>query len=247
MFGNGQQFFWSDAAKRLYRARNALDYLSQFDSQTREASLKEGIFPKHASDDPNTPANELPVDAIAEYRFVAESCDRARTSLIAIASGDKPSAKGESEVKLGEVYLDEKAYVLNHAWCHKNLRVWSFADFIHKAAKDNDVSFFKKLGKALSSREKRSPLDWTRCDELDCFLVDFWCGQPFGFPKFPPLCFLTDTALADCCAHALGRDTLDKTVSFDAVRKRRQRLKLKQAKNLRIKNVKLTGQEIVFE
>jgi hypothetical protein len=248
-YSGRQEFFWLEAAERLASARNALDYLAQFDSATRDVSLKRGMFPKRGSGEPKTPTSKLPVSAITEFRHVANSCRLARTRLIAEASGDKPSAESESKVSLGEVYLNERAYVLNHAWCYKNVHLWGFADIICQAAKDNDVSFFKKLGKALSSKKKRSELDWDRCDNLDCFLVDFWCDQRFsvaclpplcGFAHLPPLCFLSDKVLAEFCGYVVGINSLD------AIRKRRQRLELKQAKNPRIANVTLTGDEILF-
>ena len=48
--GVSQEFFWINAAKRLAVARNAIDYLSQFDPATRETSLEQGSFPKHSFD-----------------------------------------------------------------------------------------------------------------------------------------------------------------------------------------------------
>jgi hypothetical protein len=147
--------------------------------------------------------------------------------------------KSSGKIGFGPQRLDEKHFVLALAASTGSLKnTWAnfdVAKIIHQAAEENDVRFFKGLGRKLSKKGKRLGTDLNRCDDLACFLVDFWICSPDKLPDFPPLCFFTDEALADWCDFALTPES--DGGHFDAVRKCRQRLKLENAKTPLIKSV----------
>ena len=186
---SSQMPFWSDSFRQLYNVQGTHDKPSKGDSEAGDAAGKKGVSCKRGnnSDASKLSGKRLPEDEEADYLRVVQSWDRARTILIAKAGGKKPVQ--ESGLSEGGVCLDEREAIIHFARCHKSLPFWS-SDMISQAARDNDVSFFRRLGESLSGRKRKPQVDWDRADTTDCFLVDFWCGQllrfDFFFSSLPP-------------------------------------------------------------
>lgn len=192
------------------------------------------------ADDPAKVLAGIPVEKIQDCRRVIQSCKDARDFLVLRAMGHKPKSSGT--IGFGRHRLDAKQFVLLLAAANGNLKnTWAnfdVAKIIHQAAEENDMRFFKSLGRKLSKKGKRAGTDLNRCDTLACFLVDFWIGSPDTHPDFPPLCLFTDPALNDWCDYALSRKSNDKILcKHGAVTKWRRRLGLKRAKTAFIKSV----------
>ena len=147
--------------------------------------------------------------------------------------------KSSGKIAFGRQRLDEKHFVLTLATSTGSLKnTWAdfdVAKIIHQAVAENDIRFFKRLGRKLEKKCKRAGTDLNRCDDLACFLVDFWISSPATDPDFPPLCLFTDQAIADWCDFVLTPES--DGGHFDSVRKWRQRLGLKRAKTALIKSV----------
>jgi hypothetical protein len=191
------------------------------------------------ADDPAKVLAGIPPEKINDCQRVLQSRRDAQEFLILRARGLKTNVDGK--IAFGRHRLDGKKFVLAVAASSGNLIDIHFnsdlAQIIHQAAQERDIQFFKILGRSLSQKSRRSAeLDWNdRCESLPCFLVDFWIGWPSAHPDFPPLCFFTDQALADWCGFALTPES--DGGHFDAVRKCRQRLRLKRAETALIKSV----------
>jgi hypothetical protein len=189
------------------------------------------------ADDPAKVLAGIPVEKIQDCQRVIQSSKDARDFLVLRAMGHKPKPSGT--IGFGRHRLDAKKFVLLLAAATGNLKnTWAnfdVAKIINQAAEEKDIRFFKSLGRKLSKKGKRVGIDLNRCDDLACFLMDFWICSPDKHPDFPPLCLFTDEALADWCDFALTPES--DGGHFDAVRKCRQRLKLKNAKTPLIKSV----------
>jgi hypothetical protein len=193
-----------------------------------------------SADDPAAILAGISAEKIQDCRRVIQSCKDARDFLVLRAMGHKPKSSGT--IGFGRHRLDAKKFVLLLAAANGNLKnTWAnfdVAKIIHQAAEENDIRFFKSLGRKLSKKGKRAGTDLNRCDTLACFLVDFWIGSPDAHPDFPPLCLFTDPALNDWCDYALSRKSNDKILcKHGAVTKWRRRLGLKRAKTALIKSV----------
>ena len=193
-----------------------------------------------SADDPAKVLAGIPVEKIQDAQRVIRSCKDARDFLILRAMGQKMKSSGK--IGFGRQRLDEKHFVLSLAAATGNLKnTWAnfdVAKIIHQAAEENDIRFFKRLGKKLEKKGKRAGTDLNRCDNLACFLVDFWIGSPDTHPDFPPLCIFTDPALNDWCDYALSRKSNDKILcKHGAITKWRRRLGLERAKTALIKSV----------
>ena len=164
------------------------------------------------------------------------------TLLITKARREKLNPEGK--VSLGEVPLDEKVWVLRYAESRKDLRGPVIGKFISEAAKQNDVRFFIRLGKALQSRKPAPEVDWNRPDPLACFLVENWCEGRNYRSRLPALCLFTDQALADFCSAAFGRQPGNP--SPEGVRQWRRRLGLKPVRSPKVKQVIRQGDEILL-
>lgn len=155
----------------------------------------------------------------------------AELQLILEARGDAKAKSGEeSSVSFGDLRVDEEKFVLNEA--KKFKRVDRVSGLIAKAAKRNEVQFFVKLGKALQGKRAVPEVDRERVDRLRRFMVANWCEAIDYGPRFPlcfptggvPLCLLTDDELVD----VLTKHLCNCDLTFDRVRKARQRLGLRK-------------------
>jgi len=126
----------------------------------------------------------------------------------------------------------------------KSLTRYHLPQFIFEAAKQNNVRFFIRLGKALQSRKKVPDVDWTQCDPVACFLVENWCEWRAYDRRFPALCFFSDQALADFCSAMFGRNP--GSPSGYSIRQWRRRLGLKQASRPKIRKVTIEKGKILF-
>lgn len=200
-----------------------------------------GAMPAQLSKDFPWLAKFAPAQVV-EYCQIRQSADRARTRLIMRASGDKERPKGaDSEITLGDLWLDEKKFVLNEARKFKRV---GYPDLINKAAEANDVRFFIQFGKALQKKERVADVDWKRTDPISRFLVENWCGGRTYNSRWPALCFFSNQALADFCSAMFGRKPGNP--SLDAARQRRRLLGLKQASSPRVKGITVSRGEILF-
>jgi hypothetical protein len=236
--------FWTNGLMLLNWVQGVLHHLPSLDTKTQRAFWQGSMPAKFLNEFPwlakFTPAQ------VVEYCQVRRSAVQARTRLLIRASGDRENLKGkDSEVVLGDVWMDEEKFVINEAAKSKSVAVAS--GLIHKAAMRNDVRFFIRLGKALQSKQRPPDVDWTRpgCDPVACFLVENWCeGQAYK-SCLPALCFFSDQALADFCSVAFGRKTGNP--SLDAIRQWRRRLGLKQVSNPKVTATIVSGSEILFK
>jgi len=236
-------FFWTNGLMLLNWVQGVLHQLPSLDEKTQKA-FWQGSMPAQF-------LKEFPWLAkfssaqVIEYCQVRQSMDKARTRLLIRASGDRENPKGaDSEVAQGDVWLDEKKFVINEAAKSKSVAMSS--GLIHKAAMRNDVRFFVRLGKALQSKKMLQDVDWTRpgCDPVAFFLVENWCSGQAYKSRLPALCFFSDQALADFCSAAFGRKAGNP--SLDAIRQWRRRLGLKQVSSPKVKATNVSGGEILF-
>jgi hypothetical protein len=182
---------------------------------------------------------------VVEYCRIRQGNRIARTRLIIQARGDRLCPKGTySKIGSGETKLVEEKFVLNEAAKSKSIKHYHLPQFIFEAAKQNNVRFFIRLGKALQTREKVPDVDWTRCDPVACFLVENWCEWRAYKSRFPVLCFFSDFALADFCSAMFGRKSGNPSVY--SIRQWRRRLGLKQASRPKIREISLKGNKVLF-
>lgn len=182
---------------------------------------------------------------VVEHCRIQQSRQKAADGLIIQARGDRLCPKGSySKVGLGEEKLLEEKFLLNAAAKSKSVKRYYLPQFIFEAAKQNNVRFFIRLGKALQSRKKVPDVDWTRCDSVACFLVQNWCEWREYDRRFPALCFFSDHALADFCSAIFGRKPGNPSV--DSIRQWRRRLRLKQAGRPKVSQIRLQGNEVLF-
>lgn len=192
------------------------------------------------ADNPVKKLAGIPPEKIKDCQQVIQSQKDARDFLVLRAVGHKPKSSGT--IGFGRHRLDAKKFVLLLAAATGNIKnTWAnfdVAKIIHQAAVENDIRFFKSLGRKLSKKGKRAGTDLNRCDTLACYLVDFWIGSPDTHPDFPPLCLFTDPALNAWCDYALSRKSNDNILcKHGAVTKWRLRLGLERAKTAIIKSV----------
>ena len=116
----------------------------------------------------------------------------------------------------------------------QNLRQEPIPEVIAKAVIANDVRFFIRLGKTLSSRPKRAedyPVEkgeTPKPDNAVRFLLSHWAKPKDGLPE---LFYLTPQDLAEVCNYCLGV----KYHTADALVKLRQRLGLLPFKRRKIR------------
>jgi hypothetical protein len=147
-------------------------------------------------------------------------------------------------LSIGGLRFDEKTHALRMAAANKAVNARTVIGVVKRAAEENDVRFFIRLGKALQPTQSPGEVDWTRCEPLAIFLMENWC-EPLDYEWWlPALCFFTDQALADFCSAAFGRKPGNP--SSDAVRQWRRRLGLKSVRSPKISKVLIKEGEILF-
>jgi hypothetical protein len=141
---------------------------------------------------------------------------------------DKQLAVSQSEIKKADSDPHWSFFWGIGTASNRDLQVGWVKDRIHKAIKQNDLKFFVRLGNALKQKPRQLSLDKVAFTLAARWTT--WVG------KIPPLSFFTDQALLDMLKILTGNEML----TFDQVRKTRQRLGLK-LKDVKIKEVKLVG------
>lgn len=239
-----QRFFWTEGLILLNWVQGVEKPLARLDRSAQEAFWQGSIPPQLYKHIPSLFVS-WPAVRIVEFCQIWKSSERARTRLIVRACGDHESPKdADSGYALGEIPLDGKKFVIREAAKFKAVNTGGTPDFICKAARENDIRFFIRLGKALQSKDSPPDVDWKRVDPVASFLVDNWCEGRNYNSRLPALCFFTDQALADFCVAAFGRR--DGDLSAEAIRKWRKRLELRQARTPKIRRVSFKRNEILF-
>jgi hypothetical protein len=234
-------YSWTDGLILLNKTQIMLELLDKFDADVKANFWKGKILRQLLKALPARFTNCSPA-RIIEYCRVWQSQESARMVLMAKARRDKLNPKGT--VFLGDIRLDERTLALNMAAYHKAVNFLALPHFINKAAEQNDVRFFIRLGKALQSKHRTAGVDWTRIEPLADFIVRNWCKESDFRTGLPVLCFFTDEALADFCSAAFGRKPGNP--SSEAVRQWRRRLGLKQVRGPKIRKATLKRDEILL-
>jgi hypothetical protein len=231
-----QTFFWTEGLMLMH-------WILSFDTKFQHDSWN-GSIPAQSLEDFPWLAKFKPAQVL-EYCRVRKSRNKACDDLIMKARGERLCPKGTySKVSSGDAKLVEDKFLLNAAAKSKSVKRYYLPQFIFEAAKQNNVRFFIRLGKALQSRKKVPDVDWTRCDPVPCFLVQNWCEWREYDRRFPALCFFSDQALADFCSAMFGRNSGNPSVY--SIRQWRRRLGLKQAICPKIRKITIEKGEILF-
>lgn len=241
-------FFWTEGLMLLNWVQVILRRLPSLAPKTQERFWKRIMPPQFLRDFARlaefTPAQ------VVEYCRIRQSAERAGTRLIMKARAEYEKPRGaDSEVSFGELWLDQKKFVLTEAAKFRQVNFYPelICKVFSKAAQENDVRFFIRLGKALQSKKRKPDVDWTRpgcSDPVACFLVNNWCEGRDYKSRLPALCFFSDQALANFCHVALGRS--EGIPSLDTIRQWRRHLGLKQASTPKVKGVAISGSAILF-
>lgn len=234
-------FLWTEGLILLSRTRDMVQDLSKVDAE-EQVKFWQGEVPAQLLELLPASLVKCSPARIVEYCRVWQSRDRARRVLIFKARRDKLNPKGELSV--GGLRFDEKTHALRIAAAGKTVNSRTVTYVLKRAAEENDVRFFIRLGKALQSKNRPKDVDWTRCDPLAIFLMENWC-EPLDYKRMlPALCFFTDQALADFCSAAFGRN--QGNPSSAAIRQWRRRLGLKSVRSPKIRKVIIEEGEILF-
>jgi hypothetical protein len=237
-------FFWTEGLNLMkWMIGAVLERISTLDAKVQD-DFWQGSIPAQLFEDFPCLAKFKPAQVV-EYCRIKQSSGEAFNRLLIRASGDRLCPKGAyTGAGIGETKMDEEKFVLNEAAKFKSVKHYQLSQFIFEAAKQNNLRFFIRLGKALQSREQVPDVDWKRCDPVACFLVENWCEWHAYERWFPPLCFFSDHALADFCSAMFGRNS--GIPSVDTIRQWRRRLGLKQASRPKVRQISLKGTEVLF-
>jgi hypothetical protein len=194
---------------------------------------------------------------------------------LSVAELDSGANEG-GQLSSGGVKMNEKRFGLRIAKVSGTIRDPIVRYAIEEAARQGDSDFFIKLGRALALKKRPAEIDYQCISVVARLLIDLWCGEKgvygmwLGFfetrdlgiealgdgcyrcaraPSFyfhPPLCFLSDGALATYCALVLEKQQSDRTTSNLAVRKWVSRLGLLRATAPKIREVKVENGSVWF-
>jgi len=121
-------------------------------------------------------------EQIRDYCKVRQSLDSARglwirlvRSEASIADLDKKGTK-DGKVVIGNLRQDERKVALQMVRCYGSVQGTIIAFAIETARKQNDLKFFRELGKALTN-ERVPEIDYDRISDVARFLVYHWCGN----------------------------------------------------------------------
>jgi hypothetical protein len=174
-----QIFFWTDGLILLNWTEGLLKRISELNHPVQDKFWQGSVSPQIRELDPDLFA-KWPLVRIVEYCQIWKSKKRAWTRLIMKARGEREQRKRDSEITFGEIRLDEQHWMLREAALHKAVNIYAFPHVIHKAAEQNDVRFFIRLGRVLQSTKRPVEIDWKRVDPIAGFLVNNWCeGQDY--------------------------------------------------------------------
>jgi len=112
---------------------------------------------------------------------------------------------------------------------NRDLKIEWVKSRIQKALEQNDLEFFIRFGSELKRKPRKNDFD-----KLSYLLALGW--NETVVKNFPPLCGFTDEALLEILKIYTG----NKSLTFDQIRKARQRLGLK-TKDVEIKGIEIVG------
>ena len=234
-------FSWTQGLILLNWVRRLLKPVAELDKSTQE-KFWQGFVPPQIQNLDSDLFSKWPTARIVEYCRVRQSAEKAHTRLVVKACDDRENPKGtNSEVALGDISLHEKEFILREAEKFKAVNLRGLPELIHKAAKQYDVSFFKRLGRRLKSGKCPADVDWKRVKPIESFLVDNWCKD---MSRWPALCFFEGKARAEYCALRFGVKC-DSRYN-DLVRQTVKRLGLLRPKQPKIKKIEIKSDEIRF-
>jgi hypothetical protein len=239
-----QKFFWTDGLILLNWTGGLLRNLGEAEAEARKEFWQGSLPPEIQKLHPELFA-KWPLNQIIEYCGIWRNLDRARIRLMLRARGERECPKGKhSALASGEILLDERQAVIQRSAAAKAVNLRGLPHLILEAARQNDVRFFIRLGRALQSSKTIRAVDLDRVDPIPRFLVHNWCEPCDYNPGLPALCFFGNQALADFCSAAFGRK--DGNPSAASIRQWRKRFGLKQARAPKVKETIVINDEILF-
>ena len=243
-FDRGQKIFWAEAAQCLFCSEEILSRVEDLEHSEQE-DFWNGKPPVQVLSGMPAVLTKAKPQQIVQYCRVRRSQLKAHWLLKTRARREK--IKDTGTIYIGDLLrLDEKTTALRIVESSKSLNDPLVRRGTLAALRTDDPGFLIRLGKARESKTRCQLEDWTRCDQLDSFLVNNWCGDSHC-PWLPPLCFFTDAVLAELCNDALGRKQgSSQEISMGTMRKRRQRLCLEQPAQPRITRLILKGDTILL-
>lgn len=203
---------------------------------------------------------EIGTAQMSDFMQVSQSAGLAGSMLISLARGeltldelDQKRNEAGSRLRTGGLSilsLNDKRWVLRQVEIYGRLNQRGIPNDLLRFAELNDCSFFIELGKVLrkvSDPAKRPPeVEWSSVNKVARFLVQHWCHWHMN-SHLPPLCLFENKALATFCGVVMGQPQSAKETSDKAIRKWVSRLRLRRAKTPRIREVKVTSEEILFQ
>jgi hypothetical protein len=236
-----ERFFWSDGLALLDATNDMLQRLPKLGAAAR-AKFWQGQVPAELLKFLPAQLKAVSAERIIEHARAWESQQTAMHMLTIKARSERLAPDGQ--LRIGGLRIDAKSYALHLAKCWKTVSARGMPQIIARAAAENDIAFFKRLGLTLAKKEPVPEVNWSKPDATACFLARNWC-QPSDYAHWlPVLCFFTDQALADFCAVAFGRNPGDP--SSEVVRQWRRRLGLKPVRWPKIRQVNVRKGEIMF-
>ncbi len=236
-----ERFFWTDGLLLLKATEAMLRQLPELDVASRAAFWQGKVLAEWLKWLPSR-QKEVPAERIVEYGRAWES-QRAAIHILTIkARSEKLAPNGQ--LRIGGLRIDAKSYALHLAKCWKTVGARGLPQIIARAAEENDVQFFKRLGRALGKKEPEPEVDWSGMDNVTRFLVSNWCRPSDYAHWLPALCFFSDPALAKFCRSTFQRN--EEKLTPEALRKTRSRLGLKPVRWPKIRQLTVKNGEMIF-
>jgi hypothetical protein len=236
-----ERFFWSDGLELLDAANDMLQRLPKLGAAAR-ANFWQGQVPAELLKFLPARLKAVSAERIIKHARAWESQRNTVIKLSIQARGERLSPK--SDPAAGEFVVAAKSYALHLARCWKTVKARSMPEILARAVEQDDIAFFKRLGRALAEKKPALEVDWSEVKNVHRFLVGNWCRPSDYAHSLPALCFFTDQALADFCAAAFGENPGDP--SSEVVRQWRRRLGLKPVRWPKVRQVTIRNGEIMF-
>ncbi|MGA3180008.1 MAG: hypothetical protein ABSF38_06680 [Verrucomicrobiota bacterium] len=239
-----RRFFWTDGLILLNWTEGLMRHIAEAAPDSAQKFLQGSLPPEIQRLHPELFAR-FPLTRILEYCDVWQSHKRAGTRLMLKVRGERECPKGKhSGHSIGGIALDDRQVMIHRAAAAKAVNLRGLGCVVLEAARQNDVRFFIRLGRALQSSKTVPEVDWNRVDPIPRFLVHNWCQAADYRRDLPALCFFTDQALADFCSAALEKK--EGNPSSASIRQWRKRFGLKQARAPKVKETIVINDEILF-
>jgi hypothetical protein len=168
----------------------------------------------------------MTLNEMGEYQLWVLQKNEAKKAFYTIV--DKELGISPSEIKKADHDPDWAFFWGIGAASNRDLKIEWVKNRLQKAIENNDLKFFIRFGNALKQKPRQ-----LASDKVSFLLAMFW-ATPLG--KYPPFSWFTDEALLEMLKILTGNEQL----TFDQVRKIRQRLKL-ETKEIQIKGVERVG------